>query len=140
MFSPMIQSLISSSGQQTAIQRSLQLQSYINPPKVNLPEKTVDKKSFAEVLKSSQAQQTNKTGFGALVPQQPSEEVKAKILSKGETTEKVGKFGLLTGISNKFNALRASDATTSIPEVSRNARKINRNCGSIIFPVDDLSL
>ncbi len=123
MFSPMIQSLISSSGQQTAIQRSLQLQSYINPPKVNLPEKTVDKKSFAEVLKSSQAQQTNKTGFGALVPQQPSEEVKAKILSKGETTEKVGKFGLLTGISNKFNALRASDATTSIPEVSRNAPK-----------------
>lgn len=122
MFSPMIQSLISSSGQQAAVQRSLQLQSYVNPPKVNLPENTADKKSFAEVLKTSQAQQTNKTGFGALVPQQPSEEVKARILSKGET-EKVGKFGALTGIKNKFNALRVSDNSMQIPEVSRNAPK-----------------
>ena len=68
MFSPMIQNLISSSGQQSAIQRSMQLQSYINPPQVAKTENKDNKKSFAEVLKSSEAQQTSKTGFGETAP------------------------------------------------------------------------
>ena len=102
MFSPMIQNLISSSGQQVAMQRAVQLNSYLNPPKlsnVDMP-KDVDKKSFAEVLKNSKAQQTDKTGFGTLI-KNPSETVKAKILS----------------------ALTTASASTSIPEVSRNAPK-----------------
>ena len=79
MFSPMIQNLISSSGQQVAMQRAVQLNSYLNPPKlsnVDMP-KDVDKKSFAEVLKNSKAQQTDKTGFGTLI-KNPAETVKAK--------------------------------------------------------------
>lgn len=117
MFSPMIQNLISSSGQQVAMQRAVQLNSYLNPPKlsnVDMP-KDVDKKSFAEVLKNSKAQQTDKTGFGTLI-KNPSETVKAKILGSA------GKFGSLTGLGN-ISALTTASASTSIPEVSRNAPK-----------------
>ena len=54
MFSPMIQSLISSSGQQAALQRSLQLQSYVNAPQIKPAETKIEApKSFAEVLKTS---------------------------------------------------------------------------------------
>ena len=117
MFSPMIQNLISSSGQQVAMQRAVQLNSYLNPPKlsnVDMP-KDVDKKSFAEVLKNSKAQQTDKTGFGTLI-KNPAETVKAKILGSA------GKFGSLTGLGN-ISALTTASASTSIPEVSRNAPK-----------------
>ena len=117
MFSPMIQNLISSSGQQVAMQRAVQLNSYLNPPKlsnVNMP-KDVNKKSFAEVLKNSKAQQTDKTGFGTLI-KNPAETVKAKILGSA------GKFGSLTGLGN-ISALTTASASTSIPEVSRNAPK-----------------
>ncbi len=117
MFSPMIQNLISSSGQQVAMQRAVQLNSYLNPPKlsnVDMP-KDVNKKSFAEVLKNSKAQQTDKTGFGTLI-KNPSETVKAKILGSA------GKFGSLTGLGN-ISALTTASASTSIPEVSRNAPK-----------------
>lgn len=123
----MIQSLISSGGQQAAVQRSLQLQSYINPPQITQTPKTDNKKSFAEVLKTSQSQQTNKTGFGNLVTKTPSADVKAKILSSGiENTSEVkksNKFGVLTGISNKFNALKAANINSEIPNVDRNAPK-----------------
>ena len=117
MFSPMIQNLISSSGQQVAMQRAVQLNSYLNPPKlsnVDMP-KDVNKKSFAEVLKNSKAQQTDKTGFGTLI-KNPAETVKAKILGSA------GKFGSLTGLGN-ISALTTASASTSIPEVSRNAPK-----------------
>ena len=117
MFSPMIQNLISSNGQQVAMQRAVQLNSYLNPPKlsnVDMP-KDVDKKSFAEVLKNSKAQQTDKTGFGTLI-KNPAETVKAKILGSA------GKFGSLTGLGN-ISALTTASASTSIPEVSRNAPK-----------------
>ena len=113
----MIQNLISSSGQQVAMQRAVQLNSYLNPPKlsnVDMP-KDVDKKSFAEVLKNSKAQQTDKTGFGTLI-KNPAETVKAKILGSA------GKFGSLTGLGN-ISALTTASASTSIPEVSRNAPK-----------------
>ncbi len=118
MFSPMIQNLISSSGQQVAMQRAVQLNSYLNPPKlsnVDMP-KDVDKKSFAEVLKNSKAQQTDKTGFGTLV-KNPSETVKAKILGSNS------KFGSLTTGLGNISALTTASSTTSIPEVSRNAPK-----------------
>ena len=117
MFSPMIQNLISSSGQQVAMQRAVQLNSYLNPPKlsnVDMP-KDVNKKSFAEVLKNSKAQQTDKTGFGTLI-KNPAETVKAKILGSA------GKFGSLTGLGN-ISALTTASASTTIPEVSRNAPK-----------------
>ena len=113
----MIQNLISSSGQQVAMQRAVQLNSYLNPPKlsnVDMP-KDVDKKSFAEVLKNSKAQQTDKTGFGTFF-KNPAETVKAKILGSA------GKFGSLTGLGN-ISALTTASASTSIPEVSRNAPK-----------------
>ncbi|MBR1680412.1 lytic transglycosylase domain-containing protein [bacterium] len=123
----MIQSLISSGGQQAAIQRSLQLQSYVNPPQITQKPKTDNQKSFAEVLKTSQSQQTNKTGFGNLVTKTPSADVKAKILGSGteEVSEvkKSNKFGALTGITNKFNALKASSIDSEIPNVDRNAPK-----------------
>lgn len=127
MFSPMIQSLIASGGQQAAVQRSLQLQSYINPPQITQKPK-VDNKSFAEVLKTSASQQTNKTGFGNLVTKTPSADVKAKIFGSGtqpeiEEVKKSGKFGVLTGIKNKFNALKAANIGTEIPNVDRNAPK-----------------
>lgn len=120
MFSPMIQNLISSSGQQVAMQRAVQLNTYLNHPKlsnVDMP-KDVDKKSFAEVLKNSKAQQTDKTGFGSLV-KNPSETIKAKILGSSNSNNK---FGSLTGLGN-INALTTASSTTSIPEVSRTAPK-----------------
>lgn len=125
MFSPMIQNLISSSGQQSAIQRSIQLQSYLNPPQIAKTEKTDNKKSFAEVLKSSEAQQTNKTGFGNIMTS-PSAEVKSEIMNattNGISSESIGKFGALTGIKNKFNALKASNLGMEIPNVSSKAPK-----------------
>lgn len=125
MFSPMIQNLISSSGQQSAIQRSIQLQSYLNPPQIAKTEKTDNKKSFAEVLKSSEAQQTNKTGFGNIMTS-PSAEVKSEIMNatkNGISSESIGKFGALTGIKNKFNALKASNLGIEIPEVTSKAPK-----------------
>lgn len=125
MFSPMIQNLISSSGQQSAIQRSIQLQSYLNPPQIAKTEKTDNKKSFAEVLKSSEAQQTNKTGFGNIMTS-PSAEVKSEIMNatkNGISSESIGKFGALTGIKNKFNALKASNLGMKIPNVSSKAPK-----------------
>lgn len=125
MFSPMIQNLISSSGQQSAIQRSIQLQSYLNPPQIAKTEKTDKKKSFAEVLKSSEAQQTNKTGFGNIMTS-PSAEVKSEIMNatkNGISSESIGKFGALTGIKNKFNALKASNLGMEIPNVSSKAPK-----------------
>ncbi len=127
MFSPMIQSLISSGGQQAALQRSMQLQSYINAPQITQTPKSDKPKSFAEVLKSSESQQTNKTGFGSFVTKTPSAEVKARIFETGAEQEvpssKFGKFGALTGIKNKFNALKISNSETEIPEVSKNAPK-----------------
>ena len=126
MFSPMIQSLISSGGQQAAVQRSMQLQSYVNPPQITQKPKTDNQKSFAEILKTSKSQQTDKTGFGSLVTKVPSDEVKAKILVSGtEDTEKAKRrgFGSLTGITNKFNALKASVLGSDIPNVSNNAPK-----------------
>lgn len=128
MFSPMIQSLISSGGQQAAMQRSLQLQSYINAPQITQTPKTEKPKSFAEVLKSSESQQTNKTGFGSLVTKTPSADVKARILGTNtpddsSQTSKIGRFGALTGLSNKFNALKISNSNTEIPEVKNNAPK-----------------
>ncbi len=125
MFSPMIQNLISSSGQQSAIQRSIQLQGYLNPPQIAKTEKTDNKKSFAEVLKSSEAQQTNKTGFGNIMTS-PSAEVKSEIMNatkNGISSESIGKFGALTGIKNKFNALKASNLGMEIPNVSSKAPK-----------------
>lgn len=125
MFSPMIQNLISSSGQQSAIQRSIQLQSYLNPSQIAKTEKTDNKKSFAEVLKSSEAQQTNKTGFGNIMTS-PSAEVKSEIMNatkNGISSESIGKFGALTGIKNKFNALKASNLGIEIPEVTSKAPK-----------------
>lgn len=125
MFSPMIQNLISSSGQQSAIQRSIQLQSYLNPPQIAKTEKADKKKSFAEVLKSSEAQQTNKTGFGNIMTS-PSAEVKSEIMNatkNGISSESIGKFGALTGIKNKFNALKASNLGMEIPNVSSKAPK-----------------
>ena len=131
MFSPMIQNLISSSGQQSAIQRSMQLQSYINPPQVAKTENKDNKKSFAEVLKSSEAQQTNKTGFGNILTS-PSADVKATILGSTNngvsstnaiSPQKVGRFGALTGIKNKFNALKTANLGADIPNVSSNAPK-----------------
>ena len=142
----MIQSLISSSGQQAALQRSMQLQSYINPPIIKPAATKVETpKSFADVLKSSEAQQTNRTGFGSLLSKTQSADVKAQILASnaiaGSKTnpaatssisikpvqvtapKKAGKFGSLTGIKNKFNALKASAANTEIPNVDRNAPK-----------------
>lgn len=121
----MIQNLISSSGQQSAIQRSIQLQSYLNPPQIAKTEKTDNKKSFAEVLKSSEAQQTNKTGFGNIMTS-PSAEVKSEIMNatkNGISSESIGKFGALTGIKNKFNALKASNLGMEIPNVSSKAPK-----------------
>ena len=134
MFSPMIQSLISSSGQQAALQRSLQLQSYVNAPQIKPAETKIEApKSFAEVLKTSGAQQTNRTGFGSLVSPTQSADVKAQLLSSTSPisvkpaniteTKKAGKFGALTGIKNKFNALKASKTNTEIPSVDRNAPK-----------------
>lgn len=124
MFSPMIQNLISSGGQQAALQRSLQLQSYVNAPQVTQVPKTDSQKSFAEVLKTSQSQETNRTGFGNIV-KNPSAEVRASILSpQTGVTEplKTGKFGALTGLANKFNALKVSK-NTEIPNVDKNAPK-----------------
>ena len=128
MFSPMIQSLISSGGQQAAIQRSMQLQSYINAPQITQTPKTDKPKSFAEVLKTSESQQTNKSGFGSFVTKTPSADVKARILGSnqvgdGSNVSKMGKFGALTGIKNKFNALKLSNLNTEIPEVKSNAPK-----------------
>lgn len=126
MFSPMIQNLISSSGKQSAMQRSLQLQSYVNAQQITKPEKTDNKKSFAEVLKSSEAQQSNKTGFGSIVTS-PSAEVKASILGSANnnvsSVSAAGKFGALTGIKNKFNALKTANLNTQIPNVSSKAPK-----------------
>ena len=135
MFSPMIQSLISSGGQQAAIQRSMQLQSYLNPPIIRPEAGKIDApKSFAEVLKSSETQQTNKTGFGNLIASTPSADVKAQILNTSTTPFKVkpvtvsepkktGNFGALTGIKNKFNAIKTSKLDTEIPNVDKNAPK-----------------
>ena len=126
MFSPMIQNLISSSGQQAAIQRSIQLHNYINPPTISTNAgKSDNKKSFAEVLKSSEAQQTNKTGFGNIMTS-PSADVKSEILGatkNGITSDAVGKFGALTGIKNKFNALKTAALGTEVPNVNINAPK-----------------
>jgi len=127
MFSPMIQSLISSGGQQAAIQRSMQLQSYVNAPQIKQSPNIDKPKSFAEVLKSSESQQTNKTGFGNLVTKTPSAEVKAQILGSKNLNEnsqsKIGRFGALTGLTDKFNALKLSRLNTEIPEVKSNAPK-----------------
>ena len=127
MFSPMIQSLISSGGQQAAIQRSMQLQSYVNPPQITQKPKVDKPTSFAEVLKSSESQQTNRTGFGSLVTKTPAAEVKARILGSNEVdssqSSKIGRFGALTGIKDKFNALKISKLNTEIPEVKSNAPK-----------------
>ena len=134
MFSPMIQSLISSGGQQAAIQRSMQLQNYINRPQIQEVKKPDAPKSFAEVLKTSQAQQTNKTGFGNLISKATSENVKAQVVdSKGGAgtkevagsvaAAKTGKFGALTGIKNKFGALKVAKSDMEIPEISNKAPK-----------------
>ncbi len=134
MFSPMIQSLISSGGQQAAIQRSVQLQNYINRPQIQEVKKPDAPKSFAEVLKTSQAQQTNKTGFGNLISKATSENVKAQVVdSKGGAgtkevagsvaAAKTGKFGALTGIKNKFGALKVAKSDMEIPEISNKAPK-----------------
>lgn len=130
MFSPMIQRLISSGGQQAAIQRSMQLQNYINTPQVKESKKPEAPKSFSEVLKTSQAQaqQTNKTGFGNLVSKGSSEVVSAQVVADAKTkpvdkTVKTGKFGALTGIKNKFGALKVAQSNLNIPEVSKNAPK-----------------
>ncbi|MGN0018614.1 MAG: lytic transglycosylase domain-containing protein [Candidatus Gastranaerophilaceae bacterium] len=130
----MIQSLISSGGQQAAIQRSMQLQNYINRPQIQEVKKPDAPKSFAEVLKTSQAQQTNKTGFGNLISKATSENVKAQVVdSKGGAgtkevagsvaAAKTGKFGALTGIKNKFGALKVAKSDMEIPEISNKAPK-----------------
>lgn len=125
MFSPMIQNLISSSGHQSAIQRSMQLQSYVNAPQISKPEVGDKKKSFAEVLKSSEAQQTNKTGFGNIMTS-PSADVKSQIMAatnNGVESDPVGKFGALTGIKNKFNALKSAALGIDVPNVTSKAPK-----------------
>ena len=62
----------------------MQLQNYINRPQIQEVKKPDAPKSFAEVLKTSQAQQTNKTGFGNLISKATSENVKAQVVdSKG---------------------------------------------------------
>ena len=124
MFSPMIQNLISSSGHQSAIQRSMQLQSYVNAPQISKPEVGDKKKSFAEVLKSSEAQQTNKTGFGNIMTS-PSADVKSQIMAatNNGVENTVGKFGALTGIKNKFNALKSAALGIDVPNVTSKAPK-----------------
>ena len=136
----MIQRLISSGGQQAAIQRSAQLQNYINRPQLQEVKKPESPKSFADVLKTSQAQQTNKTGFGNLVSKVTSEDVKAKVVQAKNNISgkdsvcskevagsvasiKGGKFGTLTGIKNKFGALKVAKTDVEIPEVSNKAPK-----------------
>ena len=140
MFSPMIQNLISSSGHQAAMQRAIQLRSYLDAPKVQQVElpKELEKKSFAEVLKTSEAQKTDKTGFGNLISRVQSADVKAKILgnsnvttpnttAKTETkTEVSNKFGSLTGIkAEKISkpAVTKPNKSIEIPEISKNAPK-----------------
>lgn len=82
MFSSMIQNLLSSSGQQVAAQRAVQLQGYVNrannntvmQPTPALPNQTSTVQPFQEVLKS-----TAQTQFGSLLTAQPTTSVQAQI-------------------------------------------------------------
>ncbi|MBQ3310459.1 transglycosylase SLT domain-containing protein [bacterium] len=103
----MIQNLISSGGHQAAVQRSAQLQNYINHTQVQEINKTDDIKSFAEVLKSSNVENSKRTGFGKFLQKETA----------GTVASGFGKFGSLTGIKN------LSATTNSIPEVSSKAPK-----------------
>jgi len=81
MFSSMIQGLLSSSGQQVAEQRAVQLQNYVNNAKRTAPTPGLTGfpqngtvQPFQEVLQS-----TAKSQFGALLTNQPTTSVQAKI-------------------------------------------------------------
>ena len=131
MFSPMIQNLISSSGQQSAMARAIQLNNYINAPMqvphVGNATKTEDK-SFSEVLKNSSAQQTSKISFGGILNNTSTSKVQGEILTD---KNKVGKFGALTGLgdiskltaTNPINAISDINSNIEISDVASNAPK-----------------
>lgn len=85
MFSDMIQGLLSSSGQQVAQQRAVQLQAYVNSSKkadfspISSPSTiTQDVKPFQEILKSTASEQ-GYGQFGSLLSNQPLTSVNAQI-------------------------------------------------------------
>jgi len=105
LFSPKIQSLINSGGEEAAIKRAVQLNNYIE--NLNNPKKTEEvqtPKSFAEILKASNAQTT----YG--LPKAPEvKEVEGKI-----TTDEISKnsnvphtkaqiMGIISKLSKKYN-------------------------------------
>lgn len=119
MFSPMIQNLISSSGQQAAMARAVQLNSYINAP-THVPHvgdtTKTEGKSFSEVLKNSSAQQTSKISFGGVLNNTSTSNVQGEILTD---KSKVGKFGALTGLGD-ISKLTATNPINDISNISNN--------------------
>ncbi len=134
MFSPMIQNLISSSGQQAAMARAVQLNNYINAP-AHVPHvgdtTKTDGKSFSEVLKNSSAQQTSKTGFGSF--NTSISNVQGEILTD---KNKFGRFGSLTGLGDiskltattpinaePIKSIAGINSNIEIPDIANNAPK-----------------
>ncbi len=87
MFSPMIKNLISSSGQQTAMQRSVQLQNYVNNFNSQIngiqPPENKNIESFSKVLKAT----SQEAQFGSLVKRIPSESARASIFGNSAIEE-----------------------------------------------------
>ena len=88
MFSSMIQNLISSSGQSSAMQRAVQMNNYVNsinaqfaPASKGVEEIKTEKPSFDKVLQS-----TAKTKFGDLLTN-PTTRVNAQIYSNTASSE-----------------------------------------------------
>lgn len=103
MFSPMINNLISSGGQDAAIQRSIQLQNYVstmNKPAVTPQAPTGEGvPSFANVLQQS----AGATKFGSLVTRKPSADVMAKIFNAQQTAN-VPDLSGLPNVNTSANA------------------------------------
>ena len=113
MFSEMIQGLLSSSGQQAAIQRAAQLQhsansaNNIKPYSQPIAKPTAKPSEFVSPFKEVlQSTATEKTQFGSILTNQPVTNVNAKIapqqeLSSYGTASKPQLLGMISKISQK---------------------------------------
>ena len=106
MFSPMIQNLISSGGQQAAEQRLVQIQNYVKSQDSKVqglePSKTSDVRPFQEVLQS-----TAKSNFGSLLTNPASMTVQAQqavqpALRSYANPSKPQLLTMITGIAKKY--------------------------------------
>jgi len=134
MFSPMIQNLISSGGQQAAEQRLGQIQNYVNKfdPKTQgiAPPKTSDVRPFQEVLRSSAS-----SNFGSLLTNPDSMSVQAQQVNQPALRDytnpsKPQLLSMISGIARK-HGVDEKLVNAVIRQESGFNPKAKSHCGAI---------